>query len=80
MFSYQLRVKNRRLLGMGAWAAIFRDLALPPGIDVFLLTSYYGPGSLGCFRDEARRSCVPHLFGTILVNLLSLLGRICHQK
>ena len=24
---------------MGAWAAIFRDLALPPGIDVFLLIS-----------------------------------------
>ena len=46
------------LLGIGdfrvwaPWAAIFRDLALPSGIDVFLLTSYEestisGPGRLG---------------------------------
>ena len=40
MFSCQFLVKNRRFRGLGAGAAIFRDLGLPPGIIVFLLTSY----------------------------------------
>ena len=40
MFSYQLLIKNRQFPGRGAWAATFRDLVLPPGIDVVLLTSY----------------------------------------
>ena len=32
--------ENRRVSGLGAWAAIFQAMPLPPGIGVFLLTSH----------------------------------------
>ena len=53
--------------GLGTWTAIFQDLALPPGIDVFPLTSYSestisGPGCLGGHCPGSRLSSCHRCF------------------